>query len=434
METYLKFKITQRKEEFNRTHLFSDFLVDVDVNIMKGKFGRENLRFPDLYAECDFQKGDKIYFAPGVNIPRVKMKNIYNEFGVRSVRDIDQADKVFVGAKTIDEMSTSYWYYTVKTEAFKKFIDSLTVGTHIDGYDSQKITDSLEHYTNEYVLIDSWSEIRLLKDFPCIPGHIEPADVISSDSFYYFTADGAKLYEELITKPLYHEDSLLKYINGTDAVVIDEQMFGTLCDMFSSGDTDNTVLAMEIMANSNYLESLVYLLFLFEDHGHKISDQRSRNHVNFKGLTSYLNIHAGSITQDMVCKILIEKGAVTKENMNLVLKRFHDSLPDYYTYFKPIAITFNSEISEMLNEQLVIPLQEFTPAEVEEEVIEEVTESEFAVEDNIEDFSEENLDEPVLEIIEEIKLPEEDLQELKQEVESNNHQTKQDEQPDIDWF
>lgn len=426
METFLKFKLSVDNPDFYRSGLFSDFLVDIDVDVMKGLFGRDNLKFPNINAECDFQKGDKIFFAPGINIPRVKMKNIYNEFGVRSVRDIDQADKVFIGAKTMDEMTSSYWYYGVKTEAFKTFLNSLTVDTHIDGHDFQKATDALEFYTNDYVLIDSWSEVRLLKDNACIPGHIQKEDLMDSNSFCYFTTDGAEIYEKLITKSLYHEDSLLKYINGTDAVVIDEKMFKTLSQMFESGDTDNTVLAMEIMANSNYEESLVYLLFLFEDYGNKIGDQRTRNHVNFKGLTGYLNISAGSIHQDTVCKILIEKNVANKENMTLVLKKFEATLPNYYTYFKPVGITFSEEISKILNEQLIIPLEVFTPEEVEEDVLEQ----EFAVEDNIE----EELDEPVLEPIEVITLSEEDLEELKQEEIPNNHQTTQDEQSDIDWF
>lgn len=426
METFLKFNIALNNTDFHRSGLFSDFVIDINIDVMKGLFGRDNLKFPNVNAECDFQKGDKIFFAPGINIPRVKMKNIYNEFGVRSVRDVDQADKVFVGAKTIDEMTSSYWYYAVKTEAFKTFFNSLTVDEHIDQHDFRKTTDALEFYTNEYVLIDSWSELRLLKDYASIPGHIQQDDIMGSNSFSYFTTEGAEIYEKLITKSLYHEDSLLKYINGTDAVVIDEKMFKTLSEMLVSGDTDNTVLAMEIMANSNYEESLVYLLLLFEDYGHKIGDQRTRNHVNFKGLTSYLNINAGGISQDMVCKILIEKGAVTKENMTLVLKRFEDSLPNHHTYFKPIGITFSEEISKILNQQLTISLEVFTPEEVEEDVLEQ----EFAVEDNIE----EELDEPVLEPIEVITLSEEDLEELKQEEVPNNHQTTQDEQSDIDWF
>jgi hypothetical protein len=153
--------------------------------------------------------------------------------------------------------------------------------------------------------------------------------------------------------------------------------------MFKSNDDDNHVLAMEIMANANYLESLVYLLLLFADYGSRMYNQRSRNHVNFKSLCGFLGVTVGDVDQDDVCKVLIKKNAVTKENMEIVLKHYQDTLADRHTYFKPHGITFSKEITALLNEQLVIPLQEFTPVEqvtetqIEEDVVEHRAESGF---------------------------------------------------------
>jgi hypothetical protein len=128
-----------------------------------------------------------------------------------------------------------------------------------------------------------------------------------------------------------------------------------------------------------------------------------------------LNIHPSGITQDKVCEVLLEKNAVTKENMTLVLKKFETTLPNYYTYFKPIGITFSEEISKILNEQLAIPLELFTPEKIEEVIEEEVTESEFAVEDN---FEPEVSEEVTLEVTPEL----------------TNHQITEDEPNDLDWF
>ena len=33
-------------------------------------------------------KGDKLYFLPGVNIPRIKLKDLATKFGIRTVRDV----------------------------------------------------------------------------------------------------------------------------------------------------------------------------------------------------------------------------------------------------------------------------------------------------------------------------------------------------------
>jgi hypothetical protein len=142
--------------------------------------------------------------------------------------------------------------------------------------------------------------------------------------------------------------------------------------MFNSGDTDNTVLAMEIMANSNYFESLVYILMLFEEYGYRISDQRSRNHVNFKGLCSYLGVSPNYISKDDVVLGLLQKDAVTIENMSVVIKKYHDwvSSNGDSTYFKVQAVTFNDQISQILEKQLVKRVEVFTLIKKEEDAIE----------------------------------------------------------------
>ena len=370
METYLKFDFDILNRDFMDTARLKDFKVDLKIEALEGEFGSQ-FKFENVAADVDLQQKDKLYLAAGVTIPRVKMKNIYNEFGVKTVRDIDQADKVIIGRKTADVMSDYTWLYRIKTEAFKNFINTLQVDINIDQYYVDKVNTALEFYTNEYVVINDWSDIRLLTQYAFIPGQIKDQDYRSSSSFHYIKDDYKEVYKDLSTRDLYFEDSLLKYINGTDAVTIDETMFKTLSDMFISNDQDNAVLAMEIMANSNYFDSLVYLLILFEKYGIPISSQRSRNHVNFKGLCAYLDIHPSSIYKDDIVKILLRKEAVTIENMSILLKHYYEEISNYSssTYFKVQAVTFSDEISQILEKQLVKRVEIFTPNK-KEDVIE----------------------------------------------------------------
>jgi hypothetical protein len=46
-------------------------------------------------------KGDKIYFLPGVSVPRVKFKNVCVEHGVKTIRDVEQATVIFGSKKSI---------------------------------------------------------------------------------------------------------------------------------------------------------------------------------------------------------------------------------------------------------------------------------------------------------------------------------------------
>lgn len=371
METYLKFDFDILNRDFMDTARLKDFKVDLKIEALEGEFGSQ-FKFENVAADVDLQQKDKLYLAAGVTIPRVKMKNIYNEFGVKTVRDIDQADKVIIGRKTADVMSDYTWLYRIKTEAFKNFINTLQVDINIDQYYVDKVNTALEFYTNEYVVINDWSDIRLLTQYAFIPGQIKDQDYRSSSSFHYIKDDYKEVYKDLITRELYFEDSLLKYINGTDAVTIDETMFKTLSDMFTSNDHDNTVLAMEIMANSNYFDSLVYLLILFEEFGGPISNQRSRNHVNFKGLCAYLDIYPNSIHKDDIVKILLSKEAVTIENMSVLLKYYYEDISNYCgsNYFRVQAVTFTDEISQILEKQLVKKVEIFVPQPKEEPVAE----------------------------------------------------------------
>ena len=45
-------------------------------------------------------KGDKLYFLPGVNIPRIKLKDLATKFGIRTVRDVNEATIIFGSSKT----------------------------------------------------------------------------------------------------------------------------------------------------------------------------------------------------------------------------------------------------------------------------------------------------------------------------------------------
>lgn len=71
-----------------------------DISIITGSF---NTEVSDLFNLVKIpytpSKGDKIYFLPGVNIPRVKFKNVCVEHGIKTIRDIEQATVIFGSKK-----------------------------------------------------------------------------------------------------------------------------------------------------------------------------------------------------------------------------------------------------------------------------------------------------------------------------------------------
>ena len=68
---------------------------------------------------------------------------------------------------------------------------------------------------------------------------------------------------------------------------------------------------MEIMANSNYIESALYLLILLERYAPRIGDCHTKNHVNFKSMVSYFNLAVKEIAwldPDKIAKHLMNLG------------------------------------------------------------------------------------------------------------------------------
>jgi len=310
---------------------------------------------------------DMYYFLPGVTIPRIKLKDIANTHKVRTVRELESATHIFIGSDTLNKITSPDWHYFCRTDTFKEFMADAKANGNIDDYYYDKFTTAVEFYTNDLVLI-SWKTWRFLDDDSIL--YSPSARGIKDDSggynkkFYILDSDYAHLVTDLQGKTLYTEDSLLEYVNGDDAIVIDKSMFETLNDMFNSSDKDNWTLAMEIMANCKYKDSLVYLGILFHDHYYKIDGMHTKRHINFKSLVNYLGTGYSSIDKDDIMTILIKKKKVTVDNVNLLLDYFKDEIVNQGNseYFTAKIVTVSEEIDKLLNQEVTLEIKsDYTP-------------------------------------------------------------------------
>ena len=350
-----------------------------NIGMVKGKFRNEpneDLLDNVVHETYTLTKNDKFYFLPGVTIPRIKLKDIANLHNIRTVRDIESADRIFIGSKTIDKITESKWEYAYETSLMLNFIEGAYAAGKMQEYYYEKIKSALEFYTHDIVLTDSYTN-RLVshKDIP----YATASDwtIYGSKKFEHVTKDYETLVDQLSGKELYAEDTLMEFINGEDAVEIDAHMFNTISDMFESSDTDNHTLAMEIMANSHYKKSLLYLVLLFERHGHKMYNVKSKGHVNFKALSLYLNIDSTlQVNPDECIDILINKKAVTQENMQVLLDMFAERPVAYGNsrHFIIKTVSFSPEVDAILQSEMTKVIKDDYIAPVEELVIEPVAE------------------------------------------------------------
>jgi hypothetical protein len=320
-------------------------------------------------------KGDKLYFLPGVNIPRVKLKDLTMEHGIKSVRNIDDATHIFAGHGTVHKICDHTWLYRLKTDVFRQVYE--TIKDKMDDYYKENVDSALEFYTEDYVFMDysSSSEIRnepIFEEARKIEGLVKSLN--NSKSFYGVEDEYASYFPSILNHEILSESTLLQYINGPDAVVIDETMFQQLNTMFNSSDNDNHILAMEIMANSNYLDSLLYLEILFKEHSYAMGNCHTKNHVNFKSLLGYLGKDKGRMGTniDDIMKSLIDKGVLTTDKIDVILKRYSTEIENNggTDFFKVKTITVHESTLALLNKNYTF--QQIPDYVVEEEIEEPI--------------------------------------------------------------
>jgi hypothetical protein len=324
---------------------------------------------------------DKLFFLPGVNIPRVKLKNLTTNYNIKTVRDITDATHIFAGKDTSAKIGEVQWHYTLDTIALNNFIQ--IAKDDIDSYDYSKLLLAASDYDKPLIYCD-YNTRRVLLGYdnvlPCMNDlkfqqNLLKLEYNTSSRVTTIKNDFETLYDGISQCTLYSESALLAHVNGDDAVIIDETIFDQLKTMLQSSDDDNATLALEIMANCNYSDSLLYLEMLFKDCAYHISNCNAKKHVNFKSLLSYLNKNNRYLdtSLDNIVESLISKKVLTQDKLDVLINRYTEELKHYgsTTYFKVKTFTMSTEVLELLNANYSNQVTEdFVPAPVE--TVEEV--------------------------------------------------------------
>jgi hypothetical protein len=119
------------------------------------------------------------------------------------------------------------------------------------------------------------------------------------------------------------------------------------------------------MANSNYIDSLLYLELLFKEHSGAMYHCHTKKHVNFKSLLGYLNKDSYMSTNiDDIMRSLIDKGVLDTEKINVIMDRYAHEIEDHGStnFFKVKSVTVNEETLALLNANYVYnKLEDFVP-------------------------------------------------------------------------
>ena len=368
-------------------------------------------------------KGDTIYLLPGVNIPRMKLKDLALNLGIRVVRDPDKATVVFSGKSSVGKLTTSNWYYFADANTILENIKKLCG----DQYYIDKLETAITG-TGATKICSNWSDMR---NTLC-NGDM---GIYVNQYVYGIEPEYQEIYDAIQGKPIYCESELLTNINGDDSTVIDYAVYQQLKSMFESTDDDNHILAMEIMANSHYENSILYLLMLISDFSGVISNTHTRNHVNFKSMLAYFNwvprqvSHMGA---DNIIKIIDEKGLLTLDMIKTLYGEYSYNIHRNIVYdnvFEIKEVTIKQDYLDKLN---LTSLNLINPEELEvTDTVDDIVTDEL-IEAAITNIKRDELKSELIAIEEE--LAKEDLVPVKEQEQSNNNQIEEKNGDDFEWF
>jgi len=370
-------------------------------------------------------KGDMIYLLPGVNIPRVKLKDLALNLGIRVVRDPAKANIIFAGRNSIAKITSSRWAYKINSTCALERIKELC---NDDFY-----------IQNLETAIASTGETDIFGDYNDIYNILAKGSRNDYTSSYIYTIDPeySEMYNTVKSKIIYSEAELLNNINGDDSTIIDYDVYKQLKSMFQSSDDDNHILAMEIMANSHYEKSILYLLMLIADFNNIISNTHTKNHVNFKSMLGYFNwIPRQVCHQDSedIIKIVDGKGLLTLDMIQVLYKEYANDIHRNIAYdevFEIKEITITQEYLDKLNLtslNLINPEELEVTDPVDEIVVDEMVTDEL-IEAALTNINRNELKSELIAIEEELSqeqgTPGEEL---------NNNQIEETNGDDFEWF
>ncbi len=401
------------------------------------------------------QVKDKIYFMKGCTVPRVKLKDLSVKYKIRTTTDLSAATVVVGSNRAGEKLFRSGWMHLIHPKVFLATVESLKEVSHdFDGYYSTQIDDLMKGFDlNElqYVGVD-WHTANLCNPRNQSNGELpkkileklnltqeqykssEYAARRNSNHVYTITDDNLKVYEEVQSKNIIEQNALLEVVNGDDAVLIDLDTYQNLRNMFKSSDSDNHVMAMEIMANANYLESLLFLEMLFFHHSSQIDCSRTKNHVNFKSLKNYLgrdaytNGHIDSVIESLLSFRKLDQNALA---FIMADQKEYFNNNGYSNYIQPTSYGINPEYQPQLDYQWVHKTEAFVDKTIvtaveEKEVVEDSVDK-VAISEAVEEFSAHVADPETEEV--EVETEEEVTEEV---LIAKKEEVKNEEE--FDWF
>jgi len=246
---------------------------------------------------------NKVYRLPHLQLSRDKLSILQEKCNFKTTRNIDDAQLVIVGDKTLDKCIEIYWggadmMTDSKRAELVRYVNSSKIDDKhklmvIEKFDSIE-NDSHFSVSNGY---HYYSNSNRYTDF--IDGISQNINNKSRDYVGYVPTKMYEHYNNIVNSNyVYVSDEHMNKLCTEDSIIINKESFKNIHKLITSSDKENVSVGLSMMANCNEESSKTYLalLFAFDSENMKVSNVW--NTVNFKSLKKvydkYINITLSS--------------------------------------------------------------------------------------------------------------------------------------------
>lgn len=315
----------------------------------------------EAIAEGDYvvDRKNSNFYLPDVEIPRFKRKVFADENKMKNTNKLSKANCIIFNPfsafyKHEDTTVISYdENYRIETSKFLEHAKVLGNYGYVDDKTIKKI--ELLSKTNPYI----YSSYSDYKSFTT-----ELSDLANYYVGYEYTEypfiQSEELTEAYQANPnikFYTQRSVQKCLSDA-GIIVDVDKYKELCKLIDTDDSDNVVLAMEIMANSNYAKSIIYIFMLLIKRGKVMAELGNTDHVNFKHMLHYFNLGNQDLNENFdegdvetIFRTLKEHGQFTRANANMFLNFYNNEKADIIhrgaSTNNGLALNKNAEIDEI---------------------------------------------------------------------------------------
>lgn len=274
------------------------------------------------------QPTDKLFFFPGCIVPRFKVREKYTV----TIKP-ENATVAFINNEELTGSNSTFEHYNDLMPITRPEANRI-IEAYMDSNRKMMLKSILDNPAIEQIFLSKQWWYIYMYTLSFLRENGVPVNICSliksvtrydleqhcTESQYQLLAYIPGAGVNSMNCPVYLQDEILKQLN-TGNLIINEKKYRELRAFGESGDKDNIVLMMELMANSDYEKSVAYLIFLLREFGQKIYYYSEVDHVNFKSLLNFLGIPKKKLEQrwsfnvQYITALLKKHKAFTKNNV-----------------------------------------------------------------------------------------------------------------------